>query len=1032
MSKFKIFLCVSFLLLSAMEIYAQVTHTVTTNADAGNGSLRQAVIAANSGDSIVFASDVNYITLTSGEINITKNLTIVGHSPTNKVTIDADSNSRIFYVDRNLTFDINNLILTKGYANKTAIINKYDGGAILLLHNSNLNATNCDFIENYAKGDIDEEGNGGAICFSVLTTQAVTLNIANCNFLKNSASRSGGAIYIYQVPSFTLNATNCDFIENTTSGIGSSQVYDGGGGAISLETGTIIAENCNFIQNYAYKGAAIYNWNAINSKVSNCNFTLNSAVTSGSAIDYHGRFTAENSTFKNNKSGTSGGAVRCYYASTFIATDCIFSENSAGTTGGAIDKSWGSNSSTEYDAGLVIKNCDFLYNTAGTLGGAIHIVSSAADITDSEFSNNTADGSGGAVYISSTMTLPTPPVFVANNTTFSNNTATVNGGAVYTIGDLKCTDCIFNENSANNAGGAVYLFNNPTNTTTNFTASNSTFTKNTATSDGGAISATSSNLTAENCTFAENSIIMNHGGAVNLTNSTFTATNCVFDKNSVVWTGGSSAQSGAVSADNSIFTALNCTFNENFTRGDGGGALTISNGSNVYLYHCTFDKNHSPAGNAIFSYSADIRLYIYNCIFMGNTPQMLGDGYFTIGEKLEEGINGVTRDMVFGNNEFNPTVGYIVPLSYAVSAPQLNNSIQVPAGTTANEILAKLATDQKNDSRPLAANGSVVTFGSVEVEKDALPKPTFTLTVTANAGGTTTPSGTSTVDSGTVATLIATANDCYEFVNWVNENGDAISSVNPLTVTISSDTSLTATFKYICDTSSAKFTIRASEHPLTDPRRRNYRVPIYITASENVSGMVIEKLIIEVDRSLYFPRRVDNGTMAVNNLDTMFETTFTNVIVPALQANRETILLTVRGDVILADKDSGDIIVKSVTFSEALAENPLLVNGYITLDTCVGRLLTFDYEPSLTVKNNPVIDKVLSVECQVIENGNYSLDIVDLQGKVATVAKWTVDTDEQNTFNFEISVLNYGNGSYLLILHTPSSAKFLQKFIINK
>ena len=73
----------------------------------------------------------------------------------------------------------------------------------------------------------------------------------------------------------------------------------------------------------------------------------------------------------------------------------------------------------------------------------------------------------------------------------------------------------------------------------------------------------------------------------------------------------------------------------------------------THLYHCTFDNNTSPIGNAIDNSG---RLYAYNCIFTGNTPQIAG----TIiggGENLIEGIGGVTRNQVFGSNQFLPAQG---------------------------------------------------------------------------------------------------------------------------------------------------------------------------------------------------------------------------------------------------------------------------------------------------------------------------------------------------------------------------------------
>jgi hypothetical protein len=54
------------------------TLTVLNNLDSGAGSLRADVAAAHSGDQIVFAKSVHAITLTSGELALTKTWTSKG------------------------------------------------------------------------------------------------------------------------------------------------------------------------------------------------------------------------------------------------------------------------------------------------------------------------------------------------------------------------------------------------------------------------------------------------------------------------------------------------------------------------------------------------------------------------------------------------------------------------------------------------------------------------------------------------------------------------------------------------------------------------------------------------------------------------------------------------------------------------------------------------------------------------------------------------------------------------------------------
>ena len=53
--------------------------TVLNGSDCGPGSLREAIVNAKNGDTIIFAPSVKRVTLTSGEISIDKpNITIDG------------------------------------------------------------------------------------------------------------------------------------------------------------------------------------------------------------------------------------------------------------------------------------------------------------------------------------------------------------------------------------------------------------------------------------------------------------------------------------------------------------------------------------------------------------------------------------------------------------------------------------------------------------------------------------------------------------------------------------------------------------------------------------------------------------------------------------------------------------------------------------------------------------------------------------------------------------------------------------------
>jgi hypothetical protein len=90
------------------------TNTVINTNDNGIGSLRQAIQDAASGDTINF-SVTGVITLTNGELLITKDLTIIGPGVPN-LTISGNMNSRIFEISSNVTVNISDLTVRDGQA----------------------------------------------------------------------------------------------------------------------------------------------------------------------------------------------------------------------------------------------------------------------------------------------------------------------------------------------------------------------------------------------------------------------------------------------------------------------------------------------------------------------------------------------------------------------------------------------------------------------------------------------------------------------------------------------------------------------------------------------------------------------------------------------------------------------------------------------------------------------------------------------------------------------------------------------------
>ena len=200
-------------------------------------------------------------------------------------------------------------------------------------------------------------------------------------------------------------------------------LYEGNGGAISFyNTGELVIDNCNFINNTVVLndgealGGAIYTHgtsnNFVDLQITNSNFINNSAVTDGGAINTKfGNININNCLFSENTVGRDGGAISSRGTSNVIVENSKFINNRADEWGGAINN-WLSDYS--------INNCILTNNYAGTNGGAVSTCGLNTLITNTKIYNNTASEEGGAIDIHRDSVYVT---VVINHTEFLDNNA---------------------------------------------------------------------------------------------------------------------------------------------------------------------------------------------------------------------------------------------------------------------------------------------------------------------------------------------------------------------------------------------------------------------------------------------------------------------------------------------------------------------------------------------------------------------------------------------------------------------------------
>ena len=247
------------------------TLTVTTNSDSGAGSLRAAIAAAQSGDTIVFAdvlssssskphghgtttSTPGTITLTSGELALIKNLTIQGPgagkliiSGTSPASIQHGQKpsttpppSRVFEVAPTATIALIGLTISGGDGIASASsVAAWDGDGGGILDHGTLTVSGCAISGNYSRYE------GGGI-FS-----DGTLTLSGCTLAGNDAGFEGGGIFNHS----TLTLSNCT-VSNCFV-YGDSAAYEGGG---IFSDGTLMASNCTVSGNKGFYCGGIANW----------------------------------------------------------------------------------------------------------------------------------------------------------------------------------------------------------------------------------------------------------------------------------------------------------------------------------------------------------------------------------------------------------------------------------------------------------------------------------------------------------------------------------------------------------------------------------------------------------------------------------------------------------------------------------------------------------------------------------------------------------------------------------------------------
>ncbi|WP_193195738.1 choice-of-anchor Q domain-containing protein [Nostoc sp. MG11] len=262
------------------------TFSVTNTNDSGSGSLRQAILDANSlvGKNIinfngVFADNItDVITLAGSSLSITDDLIIDG-TRANWLTVSGNNASRVFEISSGITVDIEGLTIANGY---NSFVDTGGGGILnagtLTLNNSNISSNSVD----YQGGGIYNSGN---------------LTVKNSTISNNNSGGFAGGGGIFNTGTLTLN-------NSTISGNGGGYDRYGDGSGGIYNSGDATVNNSSISNNTARFGGGIYNSGSL--KLNKSTISGNgSEVASG--LFNTGIATVTSTVSDNYADGSSGG-----------------------------------------------------------------------------------------------------------------------------------------------------------------------------------------------------------------------------------------------------------------------------------------------------------------------------------------------------------------------------------------------------------------------------------------------------------------------------------------------------------------------------------------------------------------------------------------------------------------------------------------------------------------------------------------------------------------------------------------------------
>jgi hypothetical protein len=437
--KFQRLLLVAILISSCSFSFGQATHYVLNGNNSGEGSLRQILLDANSGDTIRFDTDVDTVFLTSGELLIDKSIVIIGNESNSGIVRSDTARFRILRIasDDSLEVELSHLTIRGGHSGDgtASNVSAEEGGGIFIPDSIHLiTLSDCQIIDNItgngrnnSDDDAGNGGNGGGI------SSHSELRLLRCKFSNNHTGNGGNAHSggtwtsgkggtggfgggIYCLKKMILQ--DCTISENTTGNGGNANgsIYSSGGSGgpggmgagLFFENGTFSVNGMIVSGNLTGKGGIGHN------SQTSCSggrggrgggITLYSCTAYIDSSEIFENVTGDGNFGSGNEKGTGGdggdGGGLYSYNSTLNLSNSIISFNKTGAGGGSDSWDLSQNPGTGGDGGGVcIYSSNFIIDHCN-INGNITGDGKGPDRPEGSYngSNYGAGGFGGGLYI---------------------------------------------------------------------------------------------------------------------------------------------------------------------------------------------------------------------------------------------------------------------------------------------------------------------------------------------------------------------------------------------------------------------------------------------------------------------------------------------------------------------------------------------------------------------------------------------------------------------------------------------------------